>query len=256
MNLLPNIEIIDLAIYLKKEKTLIIADTHIGYEEYLNKEGILVPRFQFEDVIKRLDDIFSKLKKKKIEQIIVNGDIKHEFGTISEQEWRNTLKLIDFLARKGKLTLIKGNHDTILGPIARKRGLEIVEKYEIGEVSVIHGNKIISDKGINSSKTLIIGHEHPAISLREGVKVEKYKCFLLGKPPKSIDFGGAKNSKNFLACGKQQLIVMPSFLPIIEGTNMTKERLLSPYLSGNIGDFDVFAIGDKTYRFGKLNGIK
>ena len=47
---------------------------------------------------------------KKIETIIVNGDLKHEFGAISEQEWRNVLKLLDYLGQHcGEIILIKGN---------------------------------------------------------------------------------------------------------------------------------------------------
>jgi hypothetical protein len=37
---------------------------------------------------------------------------------------------------------------------------------------------------------------------------------------------------------------------------MTKERLLSPYLQQKLDNFEVFAVGDKTYRFGKLKNIK
>ena len=80
MQVTPNIKIIDLALYLEKFKTLVIADSHIGYEEALNKQGILVPRFQFKELIQRLEKI---LKKTKPKTIVVNGDIKHEFGTIS-----------------------------------------------------------------------------------------------------------------------------------------------------------------------------
>ncbi len=88
------------------------------------------------------------------------------------------------------------------------------------------------------SKIIIIGNEHPSISLRDGVKSELYKCFLVGR------WKGKK------------LIVMPSFLPIIEGTDVRKEKVLSPYLKQSLGGFDVFIIGDKVYRFGKLKGLK
>ncbi|MBW2966513.1 metallophosphoesterase, partial [Candidatus Woesearchaeota archaeon] len=112
MNITKDTKIIDLALYLTKSKTLIIADSHIGHEEALNKQGILVPRFQFKELILRLEKI---LKKIKLNTIIINGDIKHEFGTISNQEWRHTLRLIDFLSKHCKnLFLIKGNHDKIL----------------------------------------------------------------------------------------------------------------------------------------------
>jgi len=123
-------EMIDLALY--TDNILIIADTHIGYEEALNKQGILIPRFQFKEIIKRLEHIFAVLKNKRIDKIIINGDVKHEFGTISEQEWRHTLQLLDFLSKHCKeIILIKGNHDTILGPIAKKRKVKVIDNYII-----------------------------------------------------------------------------------------------------------------------------
>ncbi|MDP7197453.1 MAG: metallophosphoesterase, partial [SAR202 cluster bacterium] len=130
MKILNNIEMIDLALYINK--TLIVTDFHIGYEEALNKQGVLMPRFQFEEIIKRLEKIFLKLKNKKIDQIIINGDLKHEFGSISDQEWRLTLRLLDFLGKHCKeIILIKGNHDNILGPIARKRNVKVLDHYII-----------------------------------------------------------------------------------------------------------------------------
>ena len=115
MNIHDTIEIVDLA--LKVGDTLIITDTQIGYEESLNKQGVLIPRFQFDDMLARISEIIDRANP---EKIIINGDIKHEFGTISRTEWRNTLRLIDFLTSKAKLILIKGNHDTVLGPITNK----------------------------------------------------------------------------------------------------------------------------------------
>ena len=130
MIILKGIEIVDLALYFGS--TLVIADVHIGYEEALNKQGVLVPRLQLEEIVKRMNGIFNVLKGKKIDRIIVNGDLKHEFGAISEQEWRNTLKFLDLLAKHcDEIILVKGNHDTILGPIARKRNVEVVGHYLI-----------------------------------------------------------------------------------------------------------------------------
>ena len=55
MKILPNIEIVDLLLYF--DSALVIADIHIGYEEALNKQGVLVPRQQFEDMAKRIEKI-------------------------------------------------------------------------------------------------------------------------------------------------------------------------------------------------------
>lgn len=231
MEIYQDIEVIDLALYLKRYKTLIVSDFQIGYEESLNKQGILIPRFQYHDIIKRLNLIFKKIRP---EKIVVNGDLKHEFGKISEQEWRHVLQLIDFLSSKCKeLILVKGNHDLALGPIAKKRSIEIKDYYQINGITILHGDKII--KEALSSKILIIGHEHPAVSFRD-VRVEKYKCFLKGKWKNKI------------------LIVQPSFNLINEGSDVLKERLLSPFLK-NLDNFQVYVIQDKVYDFGLVKNL-
>lgn len=234
MKILPNIEIADLALYF--DSVLVIADVHIGYEEALNKQGVLVPRLQFEEMTKRINLIFGMLKPMKIERIVVNGDLKHEFGSISEQEWRNTLKFLDLLAKHcNEVVLVKGNHDTMLGPIAKKRNVRVVDNIMIGKVMIAHGNKVPDIKGCT---TIIIGHEHPAVSLKAGPRVEQFKCFLKGK----------YKGKN--------LIVQPSFNAIIEGTDVLKDKILSPFLQQNLDNFDVFIVEDKVYGFGKLKGLR
>ena len=230
MRILPNIEIIDLALWLKKEKTLIVSDFHLGYEEMLKGKGVLVPRFQLKDVLERVGRI---LKKVKPEKIVINGDLKHEFKEVLNQEWRDVLKLVDFFLNNcEELILVKGNHDLFLGPIARKRGIKIVEDYLVGDTFICHGNKIKK----TSAKTIIIGHEHPAIILKDNEKKEKYECFLKGK------------WKN------KYLVVVPSFNPLTKGTNVLEKKKFSPYID-DISDFNVYIVGEKVYGFGKVKDL-
>jgi hypothetical protein len=227
MKIYDDIEIVDLA--LKYKNNLILGDIHIGLEECMNKEGVLIPRFQLEEILNRLDKIFSQVK---VKNIIINGDIKHEFGTISRQEWRDTLRVLDYLMEKGNVILIKGNHDTILGPIADKKEIKVLDYYVIDDITILHGHKIIPDL----NKVIIIGHEHSAISFKERPN-EKFKCFLKGKYRKHV------------------LIVQPSFNFVTEGTNILKEKLLSPFLQQDLSKFEVFVVEDKVYNFGKLKDI-
>ena len=244
--------IVDLALHIPKEKVLIISDVHIGYEEALNKQGILVPRMQFDLLLKRLENIFRLIgvsKKNKLAQFIINGDVKHEFGTISEQEWRQTLMFIDFISQySDEIVLIKGNHDTTLGPLADKRNLSVVDEAVIDDVLVLHGDDIPDhiDKTMKKTKTIIIGHEHPAIAFPQN-PLERYKCFLKG-------LWKRQRSRN-------ALIVMPSFFLFNEGTDVLKESLLSPFLKRNeIRSFEAYVVDttkheDNVLFFGKLDGI-
>lgn len=234
MKLTNNIEIIDLA--LKIDTCLVIADLHIGYEEALNKQGLLIPRFQLKELTARLERI---LKKFKPETVIINGDIKHEFGTISFQEWRDTLRILDLIEKHcKKIILIKGNHDTILGPIAKRKNISIIEHYRTGSIYITHGHKLPKAL-LKNIKTIVIAHEHPAVGLRKGRRFEMYKCFLKGK------------WKN------RQLIVQPSFNFVTQGTDLLREQVLSPFLQKSLNNFDVFIVEKgKVYDFGKLKNLK
>jgi len=230
MKILPDIEIIDLGLWLKKEKILIVSDFHLGYEEMLKEKGILVPRFQLKDILGRLEKILKKTKPKKI---IINGDLKHEFGKILSQEWRDVLRLVDFLLKNcAELVFVKGNHDLFLGPIAGKRGVKVVKDYLAGDKLICHGDEIKKTK----AKTIIIGHEHPAITLQEPGKKEKYECFLVGK------------------WKRKNLIVIPSFNPLTKGTNVLKKKKFGPYVN-DLSDFEVYVVGEKVYDFGKIKDL-
>ncbi len=240
VRLIEGIFALGVGIWMPEEKVFVIGDLHIGYEEALNRQGILVPRQQFKLTKALLEKILLSLPAKP-EAIVINGDLKHEFGRISSQEWRETLKILDLLAgHAGKVVLVKGNHDTNLEPNARKREISIVDFYfpdTKREICITHGHKIWKEGDFKKAKTIIIGNEHPSISIRDGIKSELYKCFLIGK------WKGKK------------LIAMPSILPIIEGTDVRREKILSPYLKQPLGNFEVFVGGDKVYKFGKLRDL-
>jgi uncharacterized protein len=230
MEISPGIFIIGTSLWIEKEKVLIINDIHIGYEGELHAKGILVPRIQYKDIISEMKNI---LKAVQPEKIIINGDLKHEFGRISNQEWRDVLDFLDFLVKHAEVIIVQGNHDPIIKPIAEKRKVTVMGSYELEDTLIIHGDELIDTK-----KRIIIGHEHPAISIKEGSKIEKYKCFLKGK------------------WKKNEVIVVPSFNPLLEGTDVLQGRMLSPFLE-NVDNFEVFIVSKgEAFNFGKVKGLK
>ncbi|MBU2561747.1 MAG: metallophosphoesterase [Nanoarchaeota archaeon] len=236
--ILKGIETADLALYLSSEKVLVLADLHIGIEDSLVKQGMLVPKFHFRDLVDRVEKIFSELKsqRKEVKVIVINGDLKHEFGRISDEEWRNTLKMLDWLARKcSRIVLVRGNHDTVLGPIAERRKVLFVDEMILGDKLICHGDRIPEIPP--AVKTIIIGHEHPAVSLHEELRKETYKAFIVGK------------------WNRNKLVVQPSLNPLMEGTDVNSEKLLSPFLQKDLGNFDVYIVADKVYAFGKLKKL-
>ncbi len=228
-------EIIDSALLIKDY--LVISDLHLGYEYALNKTGFMIPRFQYKKIISRLKEI---LEVSNASKIIVNGDLKHEIGKISKQEWNEVMDFIEFLKKYfNEIILIKGNHDNFTGFIAEKSGLEVYENYSVENYIVMHGDKIPPNFKEFKEDTVIIGHEHPSIGLRSGERVEKVKCFLKGK---------VKDKK---------FIVMPSFNFISEGSDCLQEKTISPFLNGiSLGEFEVFAVENfEVMNFGKIENL-
>ena len=228
-------KILDLA--LEIEDYLVISDLHLGYEEALNYQGIMVPKFQYPKIIKRTEEIYSRSD---CSSIIINGDLKHEFGKISRQEWKETIKFIDYLKKRfEEIILIKGNHDPLTPIIAKKTGLDVYPQFSTGNFMVMHGDKIPEKWDEFEEKTIVIGHEHPSVGIRSGERMEKVKCFLAG------DFR------------EKKMIVMPSFNFITEGSDVLHEKPLSPFLKeATHGELDVFGVENfETFYFGKINHL-
>ena len=227
--------IFDLA--LKVKDYLIISDLHLGYEQSLNAEGIMVPRFQYPLIIERLELIKDKSS---CSNIVVNGDLKHEFGQISRQEWNETQEFLEYLkANFDDIVLIKGNHDNFTKFIAQKTDLEVEECFQIGDCLVLHGDKIPDNLKEINTENLIIGHEHPCIGLRSGERVEKIKCYLAGQYK------------------EWNLVVMPSFNFVTEGSDILRERPLSPFVKAiPNGELEVFAVENfEVFQFGRIKDI-
>ncbi|MAG02737.1 hypothetical protein CMI42_05350, partial [Candidatus Pacearchaeota archaeon] len=115
--------------------TLVIGDLHIGYDEQFHGKAMF-PGMMIDNIKEKLDGVFDYLDSNnyKVKRIVLLGDVKHVFSQITDIEWREVLSFFDFLkvrSRGAKLMIVKGNHDTILEPICRKRYIDLKEYYKI-----------------------------------------------------------------------------------------------------------------------------
>lgn len=207
----------------------VISDTHIGYVRSLNKKGIFIDDNQDKDIIWTLkeslkDVIYSENNKKirKLDYFIIAGDFFHEFSKIDYIVLEKAKNILNFIIKEiaQEVILIKGNHDTMISSIFKdissKSSIKLCDYYEIGDYFITHGNEILHNKKNKiklNEKTIIIGHEHPAVRLFSKTRFEEYRCFLVGKG----------------------IIVLPSFNFLVEGHDILRDKLFSPYLS-EMGD--------------------
>jgi len=208
---------------LKLGKNLIVADLHLGYEVAMAKEGFYLPRV-FQEMVERIEELLSREKPKRL---VINGDLKHSFVP----EWRERKELKAFFERVNPLidevVLVKGNHDVGVTWL-RELGVEVVDELEIGKWKLVHGHKVVD------GDRFIIGHEHPAIRLRDEVgAILKAPAFLMG----------------------ERLIVLPAFSPWAYGNDVLRE-LVSPFLRFMREDFRVLVpVEGELLDFGRLSKL-
>ena len=118
-------------------------------------------------------------------------------------------------------------------------GLKVRDYWIYKDYGFFHGHRLFREVFDKKIKDLVVGHMHPAITIRDkaGVKKERYKCFLVGK------------------FKRKRLIILPSFFPLVEGQDVFIEDTNLGF-KVNLKNFEVYVIGEKeVYEFGKLKNI-
>jgi len=218
----------DYALWLEGEKTLVIADLHLGYEGAAQERGVALPRFQKRVMLGRLGRLLARYSP---ETVVVAGDFKHEFSRNLEDEWRDVREVLTALTAKTKVVLVRGNHDNFLATISAKFGLDLPMRHQVGGFTIAHGHEAVAVDG-----TLVMGHEHPAVKLR--------------------DFGAIVSAPAFVVLPDR--ILLPAFSPLALGVDVNEYPKLSPMLQDRSLDGGiVIALDEKEglLDFGPAKGL-
>lgn len=241
---MANHQFINRTLFFPGKGILVVGDLHIGYERRLRQSGVLIPERQIKDLKKDLSEIFKQIEKQgnSINKIVFLGDIKHGFAFESGE--RNEFnEVLEFLGEKfpaENIILIKGNHDTIDYTFEGFMKLFYIQD----DIIFVHGDEEFPEIYDKKIKTVIMGHIHPSVILKEGPKKERYKCFLEGK------------YKN------KEFIILPSFLDFVEGSPINNysedyEDYFSIVPKKSLLSFNVHIVGeDNVYEFGKVKDFE
>jgi len=222
------------ALYHASSRTLVLADLHLGFAAARRARGLLLPEEQLSLLEEDLLRLFAKYV---VRRVLFLGDIKHEFGRISHEEWRGVKRLLTILGDREPVFLA-GNHDALLAPILLRHGLALQQRFRMEadrkEILFMHGHEQVG----TSSDLLVMGHEHPAVQISDGLRTEMAKCFLVGRRE------------------EQEVIVLPAWNPLVTGVNVLEERPLGPLLT-SFNDFSAFAVvGDQVLAFGRVERLR
>lgn len=233
------------ALFIEKEKILILADLHIGIEKQLQDFG--VNAYSQTNLMK--DRLISLIKKYNPKKIFLLGDIKHNIPSSTYIEKKEVTDFLESLVLLSEIHIIPGNHDGQINKICPN---EIIIHPSNGfvykDIGLVHGHRWPKTDVI-LCKYLIIAHTHPTIMLEDRLGYKNFEyCWLKGIiSHKSLENRYPK-SKDI------KFIVMPTFNPLCGGIAINVDGFIGPF--GKIIDInncEVFLL-DGSF-LGKLKDI-
>lgn len=207
---------------------LVLSDLHLGLEGSMTYQGSYVPQFQLSEVKK---DIQHAQELTEADRILLNGDLKHEFKYTRFSEKEEIQEFMEMLKEIfSEIIIIEGNHDSFLEEVIEGSKISFKDSYLENRILFIHGHKSLDNYDDKEYQTVVIGHEHPALELKDEVGyTEKIDCFLYGETNKGKD-----------------ILILPAFSKISGGSavnNVPESQLLSPVLRNRLEKGELKAVG-------------
>lgn len=159
------------AVFVEREATLLVADTHFGKAATFRANAIAIPGGA-EDELKRLT---SAVQRTGARRLIILGDLLHnrrgrDDETLAHvRAWREAHAALEIL-------VVRGNHDTHAGDPPDDWGMECVDAPYALPPFVLHHHPATDANGY-----VLAGHLHPAARLMGGGQQIKLPCFWFGE---------------------------------------------------------------------------
>lgn len=169
------------AVWLEKERALVIADLHLGYAWAHRASGNLLP-LAADDTAARLRALVEDFAPC---EVVLLGDIVHR--AVKIEPLRAELRgLCESVAGASAVHFIAGNHDRNLAPLLRECGVatELSTELQLGPHRLLHGDAAGEDATLQLEAArarggrIFIGHEHPAVRVGN-VTTVKCPCFAI-----------------------------------------------------------------------------
>jgi DNA ligase-associated metallophosphoesterase len=159
-----------LALFHRTQRWLAVADLHFGYELSQRAAGRLMPMWGMASVEARLHELVSEYQPR---QLIVVGDVVHDRASAREAGG-----LMKRLRANCELIVLAGNHDRNLD-----LALPLLPSWQTKGFLFHHGDCAPHF----SDAVQIIGHHHPAATVRDGAGlrlklpafVQQERCWIL-----------------------------------------------------------------------------
>jgi putative SbcD/Mre11-related phosphoesterase len=148
----------------RTQRTLVIADLHIGWEIALAQQGIHVPS----QTVKMLQKLLKLIHQCKPTNLLILGDVKHTIAKVELEEWKDIPEFFETLAKTiPNIQVILGNHDGNLEPLLPEK-IQLFPQTGIiiDNVGYFHGNAWPAPE-LLACHSLVMGHVHPTVAFRD-----------------------------------------------------------------------------------------
>jgi DNA ligase-associated metallophosphoesterase len=158
------------AIYWEKEKTLLVADLHLGKVNHFRKAGIAVPTRANDHNLEMLIELIGLTRPKKI---ICLGDLFHSHYN---PEWEVFGEFVRHFSQLS-FELVIGNHDIMSELQYERKGIAVFDSLQMGPFLMTHHPM----EEIPAGSYNLAGHIHPGVSLKgKGRQSITLPCFYFG----------------------------------------------------------------------------
>ena len=159
------------ALWLPELRTVLIADTHLGYAWAQRRRGELGPVVEG-SVGRKLEALVDELEPA---ELVVIGDLVHA-PRPHDDERMQIERIVRRLAARTLVMLVPGNHDRGFVRDFPGLPLEIIDCWCGAGLMAVHGHLKTAPES-----HLVIGHIHPAICIRDDAGAsQKIPVFLAG----------------------------------------------------------------------------
>jgi DNA ligase-associated metallophosphoesterase len=159
-----------LALFHETERWLAVADLHFGYELSQRAAGRLMPLWGMTSIEERLVELLVEYQPR---QLIIVGDLVHNKASSAAAK-----QLLARLRKRCEVTALAGNHDRHVA-----HAIEFAPRWETPDFVFQHGHCEPEE----TERIRIIGHHHPAASIRDGAGlrlkfpalIQQERCWIL-----------------------------------------------------------------------------
>ena len=170
------------ALYWAAERTLILADLHLGKATHFRRHGMAVPQYVQDETLDKLTGLLVDYRPARL---LLLGDLFH---SDCNDEWEDFADVVVGFADT-RTELVLGNHDRLTRHQYEKYGIRVLEEpYVEGPFAFSHHpmsreelRERLPDYADPDSLYNLAGHVHPAARLYGRGDALKLPCFFFGE---------------------------------------------------------------------------